>query len=98
MLYTPQAPYHTHPLQLLQTMAMSIDFHIFTVYTVLYCTLLYSTGCNMDISSILLVHVIPFSYKVYKLQSNLLSTLKGTPNLYFLSEVLTISTASHSIH
>ena len=31
-------------------------------------------------------------------QACLVSTLKGTPNLYFLSEVLTTSTVGHSVH
>ena len=32
------------------------------------------------------------------IQACLVSTLKGTPNLYFLSEVFAISTGGHSVH
>ena len=56
--------------------------------------------------TVLHVHIDPNSRNIayiryvltYTVQSNLLGTLKGTPNLYFLSELLAISPSLHSVH
>ena len=42
-------------------------------------------------------YVCMYSVRMYS-QTCLVGTLKGTPNLYFLSEAFTISTGWHSVH